>query len=226
MSTRDRCGVDLNGSQLLTVVVGRFAPVVRRGLLSFLSEDRLVRVLASDVDSAALEQVVLRRAPSVAIVNEPKECSILMRLQAVQPATRILVLAHDPSPAYGMRMLAAGATCVAGATCLASSEPAVGVLEAVRVAAQGRRIFVPAEGACVERCYPSGASGLRPREREVLEGLSRNESNGEIALAMGIGIETVKTHVGSVLHKLKVQRRQDLVGVPTTPPDKHTRGGI
>lgn len=202
--------------QLLTVVVGRFAPVVGRGLLGFLSEDTLVRVLASDVDAAVLERMVAQHAPSVAIIDEPQECSILPRLRVAQPDMGIVVLAHDPSHGYGMRMLAGGATCVA------RDAAAARILEALHVAAHGRRVFAPAEGACVERHYPSGASGLTPREREVLEGLSRNESNSEIALAMGIGIETVKTYVGRVLRALGVPSRQDLVGVPARSPDERT----
>ncbi len=199
-----------------TVVVGRCAPVVGRGLLSFLGEDRLVRVLASDVDVASLEQTILRHAPSTVILDEQKEYATLARLQAAQPAAGILVLAYDPSTAYGMRMLAAGVTCVA------HSATAARLLEAVHAAAQGRRIFVPAEGACVERHYLPGTAGLTRREREVLEGLSRNESNGEIALTMGINIETVKTYVGRVLRTLNVTSRQDLIGVPARPPIKAT----
>jgi NarL family two-component system response regulator LiaR len=54
---------------------------------------------------------------------------------------------------------------------------------------------------------PDPLQALSPREREVLGLVTRGYSNRQIARELGIGDETVKTHVSSVLAKLGVQDR-------------------
>jgi DNA-binding CsgD family transcriptional regulator len=49
--------------------------------------------------------------------------------------------------------------------------------------------------------------GLTPRECEVLERLARGEANKEIARAMGLSPNTVKTHVANIYAKLGVSGR-------------------
>jgi DNA-binding CsgD family transcriptional regulator len=49
--------------------------------------------------------------------------------------------------------------------------------------------------------------GLSARECEILEQLAVGGSNKEIARALGISPNTVKTHVARVYEKLEVQRR-------------------
>ncbi len=48
---------------------------------------------------------------------------------------------------------------------------------------------------------------LTPRERDVLYGIARGQSNKEIAALLGIGIGTVKAHVKRMFLKLGVHDR-------------------
>nr|WP_255437034.1 response regulator transcription factor family protein [Actinoplanes solisilvae] len=68
----------------------------------------------------------------------------------------------------------------------------------------GRRAIRPAEGA-------SGKSGLTPRELEVLRLIADGLSNGEIAAALVISHETVKTYVSRILTKLDLRDRVQAV---------------
>jgi DNA-binding NarL/FixJ family response regulator len=199
------------------VVVGRFDPLMRPGLAEALGEGRAVRIRAIDVEDAKLEALVLRHLPRVVILDERAARAMLECLREVAPATGVLVLAHEPSREYGMHVLAAGATC------LASNLSTEDLLAAVERVAQGERMFIAPDGRRVVRRYPSDAPPLTPREVEVLEHLSRNRSNAEIALALKIGVETVRTYVARVLRKLGKRSRQELIGVPIQPrPGRET----
>lgn len=53
--------------------------------------------------------------------------------------------------------------------------------------------------------------GISPREYEVLELLARGPSNREIAKALHVSPNTVKSHLASVYRKLEVSRRTQAV---------------
>ena len=52
---------------------------------------------------------------------------------------------------------------------------------------------------------------MTPRELDVLRLLVSGRSNGDIAGALGIGEETIKTHVSRVLAKLQVENRAQAI---------------
>jgi DNA-binding NarL/FixJ family response regulator len=193
----------------ITVVLGRFDALVARGLKQLLREDRGLRIIGSDLDRPALEHAVASEAPRVAILDEATAAqpTVLERLRAAQPAPGIVVLAHLPTVAYAMRLLAAGASC------LAKNVSAAEILAAVHIAADGRHVFADVDGHLVERGYPAAVASLTPREAEVLEFLSRGQSHAEIAHALQLGVETVRTHAAHIRGKLGVRNKRELIGL-------------
>ncbi len=203
-----RDGVSMSEDDLISVVVGRFDPLVACGLAAVLRDDRWLNVLASDVDDAELENAIAQQAPRVVILDKAVPRSLLERLREIAPAIGVLVLADDPSHAYGMRVLAAGATCFAR-----NASPA-DLLAAVRCTGQGGRIFVTADCDRIERIYPENVFSLTRRETQVLRYLSKGESYAVIALALEIEVETVRKHTVSIRRKLNVHSRHELIGMP------------
>lgn len=67
----------------------------------------------------------------------------------------------------------------------------------------------PVRDAAGPRAIPSMV--LTPKEREVLELLARNLTNKEVALAMGLGEETVKWHLKNLFGKLDAANRKHVV---------------
>jgi two-component system, NarL family, response regulator LiaR len=55
------------------------------------------------------------------------------------------------------------------------------------------------------------ALGLTQREVEVLQYIAEGKSNQEIAAAMFVSLNTVKTHISNLFSKLDVQRRTQAV---------------
>ncbi|HEY2537100.1 MAG TPA: response regulator transcription factor [Solirubrobacteraceae bacterium] len=197
-------------------MLGRFSALVGCGLAQIVREDRGLRIVGLDLDSAALEHAVARRAPEVAIVDEPPAAlakpSLLEHLRKSNPETGVVVLAHRPPLAYGMRLLSVGASCVS------KDASAADILAAVRVAADGRRVYASDDGHLVERSSPDLAARLTPRETEVFEYLSRARSHAEIAHALQLGVETVRTHSAHIRRKLGVRNNRELIGLPRPMP--------
>jgi DNA-binding NarL/FixJ family response regulator len=82
------------------------------------------------------------------------------------------------------------------------------LLAAVRAVARGKTYVDP-----TVRIQIADATQevLTQREMDVLRYLALGRSNKEIASALGVGEETVKTHVGNVLGKLGVENRAQAI---------------
>ncbi len=198
----------ISDAAAVTVVAGSFDALMGRGLASVLDEDTGVRVLDSDLEGAKLTRAVMELAPHVAILDEVSLRSLSRGLWAIQPEIGVLVLAREPTLAYGMVLLAAGVSCVAGNASVGD------ILTSVHTAGQGGCTFVSTDGGRVERRDRKTEGILTQRESQVLEGLSESRSYVEIARDLEISVATVKKHTTSLLHKLRASSKRALVGMP------------
>lgn len=57
------------------------------------------------------------------------------------------------------------------------------------------------------------ASPLTKRETQVLEGIASGKSRGKIATELFIDLETVKTHIKNIYHKLNVNSKDEAIKV-------------
>ena len=119
------------------------------------------------------------------------------------PPVRVIALTASTDEARMMGVLRAGA---AGYV-RKDAEPEI-LLAAVRAVARGKTYIDPSVARQLIRTPPDD---LTPREVEVLRHLAHGRSNKEIADALSIGEETVKTHVGNVLSKLQVENRAQAI---------------
>jgi DNA-binding NarL/FixJ family response regulator len=201
-----------DGARHITVVLGHFDALLSRGLQQILSEDQSLQIVGTDLDCTALvERTTARDAPRVAVLDEADvaELSLIEDLGVPRPAIGIIVLIYRPTVAYAMRLMARGASC------LAKNVSAADILAAVYIAANGRCVFADG-GHLVERsCPATAAASLTPRELEVLEFLSRGQSHAEIAHALQLGVETIRTHSAHIRGKLGVRSKRELIGLPT-----------
>ena len=56
-------------------------------------------------------------------------------------------------------------------------------------------------------------STLTPRQQDVVREVARGASNAEIAAALHIGVETVKTHIRQILARLDVRNRTEIAAM-------------
>jgi len=118
---------------------------------------------------------------------------------------RVIALTASLDEARMMGVLRAGA---AGYVCK-DADPEV-LLAAVRAVAAGRTYIDPSIGR--ELLHgDAGGGDLTPRELEVLRLVALGRANKDIASALGIGEETVKSHVAHLLAKLQVENRAQAI---------------
>jgi len=60
---------------------------------------------------------------------------------------------------------------------------------------------------------PADLSTLTPRQQDVVREVARGASNAEIAAALHIGVETVKTHIRQILARLDVRNRTEIAAM-------------
>jgi two-component system, NarL family, response regulator LiaR len=127
------------------------------------------------------------------------------RITAAAPSVRVIALTASTDEARMMGVLRAGA---AGYV-RKDAEPEV-LLAAVRAVARGKTYIDPTIARAVVHAADPHEE-LTPRETDVLRQLALGRPNKEIATALSIGEETVKTHVASILAKLAVENRAQAI---------------
>ncbi len=191
----------------ISVVLARFDDLLAGGLRALLSRDASISVLASDVEHARLAVVLGGHHPDVAILDAGALAKAVevQELSRAHPHTSIVLLGQGFSAAECAQLLAFGAS-----ACLGTDTQGRDVLNAIHLASRGLRLTprgLPDHGAT------AGGSGalLTRREGEVLPLLREGRSNSEIALALHVGIETVRTHTRNIYRKLGVSSRRELI---------------
>jgi DNA-binding NarL/FixJ family response regulator len=192
----------------IKLVVGRFEDLIARGLRSLLAEDENVELVAADVEMEALDALLTEHEPTVAVINfgslrSPVEVN---RLRLAHPQTRLLVLANRPTPSECNQMLAFGAT-----ACLSKETQARDILNAIHLASRGLHVLPRTDGDA--GADQLGPELLTPREADVLEHLRAGRSNAEIALALSVSVETIRTHRRNIYRKLGVRTRRELASL-------------
>lgn len=189
-----------------TVALARFEDLIARGLTALIDDDPNLEVVAEDLDAERMRAALQRRRPDVALLNygslrTPFE---VQALHSSFPQTRLVVLASRPTAAEANQMLTFGAT-----ACLSKETQARDVLSAIHLASRGLQVLPRAKVAGIG-ASPSGPEPLTSREVDVLALLQEGRSNAEIALALQVGIETVRTHARNIYRKLGVRTRREL----------------
>jgi two-component system nitrate/nitrite response regulator NarL len=187
-------------------------PLFRKGLAELFEHDGRIRVLGV-AGSLADARPLLAQKPDVLVMdlNLPGQDGIEAMRRLREEGVQIPVVALTMSDAEDdmTAVLRAGAR----GYLLKSMEPD-DVIDAIARAARGEVVVAPAMTAKLVRLLDDkpDAKGslmgqLTPREREILDCLTRGKSNKAIAQELAISVDTVKLHVRNVLTKLNLSSR-------------------
>jgi two-component system, NarL family, response regulator LiaR len=195
----------------IRVVIADDHRVVRDGLCYLLSQEEDVTVVGEAGDGRQAVDVVAAARPDVLLLDlympQQDGHAVLAALRDASHRPAVVVLTSAPDDDNLVRAMHAGAT-----SYLLKTAPAEHVVAAIRDAAAGSASLSPElltrfTQALRRPPPPDPLQPLSPREREVLRLIARGYSNRQIGRELGIGEQTVKTHVRSILIKLDLQDR-------------------
>ncbi|MCB2222736.1 MAG: response regulator transcription factor [Actinobacteria bacterium] len=193
--------------------------LVRMGLQVVLDGEDGLEVVGEAADGRAALQQVRDLDPDLVIMDirmpNLDGLAATRELTRTGDRPRVLILTTFELDEYVYEALRAGASGF-----VLKRVPPAELIEAVRVVAGGESMVYPAATRrLVERFAAPSPSPeqaraigmLTDREREVLRLLAQGQSNREMSEQLFVGMETVKSHVGSVLLKLGVRDRTQAV---------------
>ncbi|WP_247721164.1 response regulator transcription factor [Streptomyces sennicomposti] len=201
----------------VTLLIADDDEVTRSGLRTLLAAQPRITVVGEAADGEeAVERARLLR-PDVVLMDVR-----MPRRNGIEATRRLLAECADPPKVvvittfenddYVTAALSAGASGF-----VLKRRPVRQIAEAVRIVAAGETILFPAALRQMVTARPLSCAEALPkaalteREEAVLRLMATGQSNPEIARALTVSLETVKTHVGNVLSKLGAQNRTHAV---------------
>jgi DNA-binding NarL/FixJ family response regulator len=213
--------ISARGKDAISVLLVDDDALVRAGLSAMLSSDDEIAVVGEAADGLDAITKVRSLAPDVVVmdVRMPRLDGIeaTARITSGDDPPRVLVLTTFELDAYVLGALRSGAS---GFMLKRSSPEAL--IEAVKVIAHGESLLAPTVlrrlmdtfvAPDVSGPHQRAVERLTEREREVLAHVAAGRSNDEIASALVVSSETVKTHLKRMYAKLGVRDRAQAVVV-------------
>lgn len=185
-----------------------------RGWVRLSLEDSEFRVAGEASSSAEALELVRRRNPDVMLVDyhlpDGVGTELVRELRREGFSVPVVVMTANTKKGFNEAAREAGAQ-----GSVLKSGKVDELLGALRAVHAGEESF---DGRHPRR--PPGRGALSPREREVLGMVAAGSTNKEIASALSVGDETVKTLLARTFAKLGVRRRAEAVS------EAHKRGLI
>ncbi|HVE99012.1 MAG TPA: response regulator transcription factor [Mycobacteriales bacterium] len=207
---------------MIRLVVADDQPLVRAGLRTLLDAEPDIAVVGEAADGREAVNVVARERPDVVLmdVRMPRLDGISATKELIDQGStsKVVVLTTFDLDEYVFDALRSGAVGF-----LLKDAPPAELAAAVRTAAAGEALLSPSltRRLIEEFARLPAADGvpapvldsLTARERDVLVGVARGQTNAEIGRELFISEATVRTHVTRVFAKLEVRDRASAVVV-------------
>ncbi|MGW4209253.1 response regulator [Lentzea sp. NPDC004789] len=194
--------------------------LIRTGFATIIDAQPDLEVVGECGDGRAAVDLAARLQPDVVVMDvrmpvlDGIEATRLLAGAGVASPAKVLVVTTFNLDEYVYEALRAGASGF-----LLKDAPPTQLLHGIRTVAAGAALLAPEVtrqlvGRYAERIRPAGApreAPLTARELEVLRLIAEGLSNSEIAAALVLSHETVKTYVSRILTKLDLRDRVQAV---------------
>jgi DNA-binding NarL/FixJ family response regulator len=197
-------------SRVLTILVADDHPVVREGLVSLISREPDLRVVAEASNGREAAEQFFRHRPDVTLLDLRMSgvdgMSALISICDKEPNAHIAIITSYQLEEDIYRALRAGALGY-----MLKDVTSEQLRECIHTVAEGRTWVPPQIGAKLARRVAD--QELTARETQVLNAVAAGKSNKEIGAAFNISEATVKVHMTHILEKLRVTGRAEAINV-------------
>lgn len=130
-------------------------------------------------------------------------------LRANYPSLAIMVLSQYVAPAYAVDLFAGATTAGTGYLLKDRVADVASFLQSLDIIFRGGTVIDPTVASALMSAGRSGLGELTPREKEVLELMSRGLSNSEIAASLVVSGAAVAKHVSNIFMKLRLPPEEE-----------------
>lgn len=184
--------------------------VVRMGLASIINQEDDLEVCGEASSGEEAAQLAAGLNPDVVIcdfvMSGMDGAAATAAIRAVSPGTNVLVLTTFGTSEDLARAFEAGAV---GA--VTKDIPYDELVAAIRSAAAGKRVVSPQIEQTLRAIEP--VPQFTPRQKEVLDAITRGLSNDDIAKVLGLSKARVKQHLAELYDKLGAANRAEAVAI-------------
>ena len=192
--------------------------LVRSGIRSLLEDEPGLSIIGEAEDGRKAVAMACQLKPDVVVMDiampllNGLEATRQIKIQC--PDVKVLILSMHDNEEYIRQVLEAGAMGY-----ILKDAAARELISAIQSVYRGEAVLSPAVTRLVIEDYlrwggtrPQEVSdGLSPREREVLQLIAEGYTNKQIAEILSISIKTVQAHRNSLMQKLDLHDRGELI---------------
>lgn len=192
----------------ITVLLVDDHSLVRRGFRRMLEDDPEIQVVGEAGDGNEAVQKAGELRPAVVVMDfalPSMNGAVATRMiLKTAPETKILVLSMHSEPNYVRTCLEAGARGY-----LLKNAVDLELIGAIKQLAAGEQVMDPRLGRLAEEA--AQAPVLTTREMEILQLIVHGKSNKEIAMVLGLSVNTVAVHRANIMQALGIHNTAELV---------------
>lgn len=177
----------------------------RQGLMSLLMLQPDIEVVAEVDQVGKLEDVIAELPCDILLLDLQMERWSMDDIPALAQKASIVVLTASESVENGMMALRFGARAIVQKRFAIET-----LVTAIRAVAEGHVWMPPVLQAAYARSDNFNSKRLTVRESEIVRFVAMGMRNAEVAEALAVSENTVKTHLTNVFQKLGIRDRMEL----------------
>lgn len=192
--------------------------ILREGIRSLLENEPDIEVIAEAEDGHQAVKIATQQKPDVILMDiampRLNGLEATSQIKKINPDAKILILTMHDSEEYIRKALASGAMGY-----ILKDAASRELLNAIRAVYRGEAVLSPAITRLVIEDYlrwgdlkiEEPDDNLSEREREILQLIAEGNTNKQIADILCISIKTVQAHRSSLMNKLDLHDRGELI---------------